>query len=103
MAMEEARSLFHRRRGMVLPHLGFTGPVSSGTGTECVPAWIWWGFTCKNGTVTANQSRGGYTSSVLGGTVGAGFTIKVGELSYRIYIEPTPYAPTQKLAPICWR
>jgi Outer membrane protein beta-barrel domain len=53
--------------------LGFPGPVSSGTGTECVPAWIWWGFTCKSGTVTANQSRGGYTSSVLGGNVGAGF------------------------------
>jgi hypothetical protein len=76
--------------------LGFTGPVSSGTGTECVPAWIYWGFACNNGTVTANQSRGSYTSSVPGGNVGAGLTIKVGEPSYRIYIEPRyHYAPTQ--------
>ena len=79
--------------------LGFTGPVSSGTGTECVPAWIWWGFTCTNGTVTPNQSRGSYTSSVLGGNVGAGLTIKVGEPSYRIYIEPRyHYAPTKNVS-----
>jgi hypothetical protein len=79
--------------------LGFTGPVSLGTGNECVPAWIWWGFTCKNGTVIANQSRGSYSSSVLGGNVGARFTIKVGGPSYRIYIEPRyHYAPTQNVS-----
>jgi hypothetical protein len=79
--------------------LGFTGPVSSGTGTECVPAWIWWGFTCTSGIVTANQSVGGYSSSVLGGNVGAGLTIKVGEPSYRVCLEPRyPYAPTKNVS-----
>ena len=79
--------------------LGFSGPVTSGTGAACVPAWIWWGFTCHSGIVTANQSVGGYTSSVLGGNVGGGFTIKVGDPSYRIYIEPRyHFAPTTNVA-----
>jgi len=78
--------------------LGFTGPVTSGTGTACAPAWVWWGFSCVSGTVTANQTLGGYTSSVFGGNVGVGFTIKLAEPSYRIYIEPRyHYAPTKNV------
>src|ERR1700757_4560420 len=69
--------------------IGFTTrSVTSGSDTPCAPAWMWWGFTCASGTVTANQTIGGYDSSVFGGNVGIGFTIKVGDPSYRIYIEP---------------
>jgi len=78
---------------------GFTGTVTSGTGVTCAPAWLWWGFSCVSGTVTANQTLGGHTSSVFGGNVGGGFTIKVGDPSYRIYIEPRyHYAPTKNIA-----
>lgn len=79
--------------------MGFKGPVESGSGTTCAPAWVWWGFTCVSGTVTANQILGGYTSSVFGGNAGVGFTIKIADPSYRIYIEPRyHYAPTKNVA-----
>jgi len=79
--------------------IGFTTrSVTSGSDTPCAPAWMWWGFTCASGTVTANQTIGGYDSSVFGGNVGIGFTIKVGDPSYRIYIEPRyHYAPTKNV------
>ena len=78
--------------------LGFTGHVTSGSGTACTPAWLWWGFTCVSGTVTANQTIGGYDSSVFGGNVGMGITIKVADPSYRVYIEPRyHYAPTKNV------
>ena len=95
------RDLFHRFHGMRYYRTsGFTGTVTSGTGVTCAPAWLWWGFSCVSGTVTANQTLGGrHTSSVFGGNVGGGFTIKVGDLSYRIYIEPRyHYAPTKNIA-----
>jgi hypothetical protein len=35
---------------------------------------------------------------VFGGNVGAGFTIKIGDPSYRVYIEPRyHYAPTKNV------
>ena len=76
--------------------LGFKNAVTSVSDTACTPAWVWWGFTCASGTVTANQTLGGYDSSALGGNVGIGFTVKVADPSYRIYIEPRyHYAPTK--------
>jgi len=78
--------------------LGFTRPVTSGGNTACTSAWVWWGFTCASGTVNANQTIGGYDSSVFGGNAGAGFTLKVADPSYRIYIEPRyHYAPTKNV------
>jgi hypothetical protein len=48
--------------------------------------------------VTANQTIGGYASSVFGGNVGVGFSTKVAEPSYRIYIEPRyHYAPIKSV------
>ena len=78
--------------------LGFTSPVTSGTGIACTPAWLFWGFTCASGTVTANQTVGGYDSSVFGGNIGVGFTVKIADPSYRVYIEPRyHYAPTKNV------
>jgi len=72
--------------------------VTSGSDTPCTPTWMWWGFTCASGMVTANQTVRGYDSSVFGGNVGVGFTIKVGDPSYRVYIEPRyHYAPTKNV------
>jgi hypothetical protein len=48
--------------------------------------------------VTPNQTRGSYDSSVFGGNAGVGFTIKVADPSYRLYIEPRyHYAPTKNV------
>jgi len=78
--------------------LGFTSPVTSGTGIACTPAWLFWGFTCVSGTVAANQTVGGYGSSVFGGNIGVGFTVKIADPSYRVYIEPRyHYAPTKNV------
>jgi Outer membrane protein beta-barrel domain len=78
--------------------IGFSKPVTSGGVTVCVPAWVWWGFTCASGTVTANQTVASYDSSAFGGNAGVGFTIKVADPSYRIYIEPRyHYAPTRNV------
>lgn len=75
--------------------IGFAKAVTSGQNIPCSPAWIWWGFSCASGMVIPNQTKGSYDSSVFGGNVGAGFTIRVGDPSYRVYIEPRyHYAPT---------
>lgn len=72
--------------------------VTSGTGIACTPAWVWWGFGCASGTVVANQTIAGYDSSVFGGNVGVGFTIKVADSDSRVYIEPRyHYAPTKNV------
>ena len=48
--------------------------------------------------VVPNQTKGSYDSSVFGGKVGAGFTIRVADPSYRVYIEPRyHYAPTANI------
>jgi hypothetical protein len=74
---------------------GLSKQVTSGTSTTCTPSWLWWGFTCASGTVTANQTIGSKNSSAFGGNAGVGFTIKVADPSYRFYVEPRyHYAPT---------
>jgi hypothetical protein len=78
--------------------LGFKKPASSGSDTICTPAWVWWGFNCASGMVIPNQIRGSYESSVLGGNIGVGFTIKVAESGPRVYVEPRyHYAPTKNV------
>lgn len=70
--------------------------VTTGTTTTCTPEWLWWGFTCQSGTVTQNQTLASTSSSSLGGNGGIGFTVKVGEPSYRFYVESRyHYAPTK--------
>jgi hypothetical protein len=72
--------------------------VTSGTGTVCTPAWLWWGFTCTSGIVTANQTVGSRSSNALGLNAGVGFTVRVGEAPYRLYTEARyHYAPTKNI------
>ena len=78
--------------------MGFSMPVTSGFDTACTPAWVWWGFTCASGTVTANQTVKDNDSSVFGGNAGIGFTITIADPTYSVYIEPRyHYAPTKNL------
>lgn len=69
--------------------------VTAGPGTICTPAWLWWGFTCTSGTVTANQTLATSTTNAWGANVGVGFTVRVGEAPYRLYTEARyHYVPT---------
>lgn len=75
-------------------HLSQSVTIVGGT-TACTSPWLWWGFNCTGGFVTASQTLASSTSSVLGGNAGGGFTFRVGEAPYRIYTEARyHYAPT---------
>lgn len=70
--------------------------ITVGTTTVCTSAWLWWGFRCSSGTVTASQTLAGSSSNVLGGNAGGGVTVRVGKAPYRLYAEARyHYAPTQ--------
>jgi Outer membrane protein beta-barrel domain len=69
-----------------------------GTGIPCTQSWLWWGFNCSAGFVTASQTLASATSSVGGGNAGAGMTFRVGGAPYRIYTEARyHYAPTRHI------
>lgn len=67
-----------------------------GTSIPCARVWIWWGATCTDGIVPAGQTIGDTTAFAPGGTGGVGFTARVGEAPYRVYVETRyHYAPTK--------
>jgi hypothetical protein len=73
--------------------------VTSGTGTTCTPTWLWWGFKCVSGTVVPNQEIGSAGSNAFGGNGGIGFTARVGEAPYRLYVEGRyHYAPNKSIS-----
>jgi hypothetical protein len=61
--------------------------VVTGNTVTCTPVWLWWGAACSSGTVTANQTVLSSSSSALGGNAGIGFTARVGDAPYRMYVE----------------
>lgn len=61
--------------------------VVTGTTVTCTPVWLWWGAACSSGIVTANQTLLSSSSSALGGNAGIGFTARVGDAPYRMYVE----------------
>ncbi|HET7873272.1 MAG TPA: hypothetical protein VFL42_12215 [Terriglobales bacterium] len=66
--------------------------------TPCTTPWLWWGFACSAGFVSASQTLASSTTSALGGNAGGGMTFRVGDPPYRIYIEARyHYAPTSPL------
>lgn len=72
--------------------------ITAGPGTICTPAWLWWGFTCTSGTVTANQTLATSSTNAWGMNAGVGFTVRVGEGPYRLYTETRYYyAPTKNI------
>jgi hypothetical protein len=84
--------------GWYLRNTNLSRTVTAGTGTICTPAWLWWGFTCTSGTVTAGQTLASSNSSALGANAGIGFTVRVGEAPYRLYTEARfHYAPTKNI------
>jgi hypothetical protein len=82
--------------GFYYRDVSLSRPVSVGDSVTCNPAWLWWGFSCSSGIVTAHQSLAGSTSTALGGNVGVGFTARIPDSSYSFYIETRyHYAPTK--------
>jgi len=73
--------------------------VNSGTGNVCTPVWRWFGYSCTSGVVNPNQPPVASTSNVLGANGGIGFTARVGEAPYRVYVETRyHYAPTKNMS-----
>jgi hypothetical protein len=73
--------------------------VNTGSGTICTPTWLWYGFTCASGIVTANQTLASSSTNAWGGNAGIGFTFRVGEAPYRLYTEARyQYAPTKGIS-----
>jgi hypothetical protein len=82
--------------GLYYRNASLSQTVSTGNSVACNPAWLWWGFSCTSGTVTANQSLANFSSTVLGGNAGVGITFGIPESNYRFYIESRyHYAPTK--------
>lgn len=70
--------------------------VVTGTGITCTPAWLWWGFSCEQGLVTADQTIKSSSAHSLGVNGGIGFTARVGDAPYRMYLESRyHYVPGQ--------
>ena len=73
--------------------------VNSGSNTTCTQAWLWWGFKCASGVVLPNQQLGSTGSNAFGVNVGIGFTARVAEEPYRLYVESRyHYAPTKNVS-----
>jgi Outer membrane protein beta-barrel domain len=72
--------------------------VVTGSNVTCTPTWLWFGFSCTSGTVTANQTIASTSSSTMGVNGGIGFTARVGDAPYRVYVESRyHYAPTSRV------
>src|SRR5262249_43300552 len=73
--------------------------ITVGSEVTCEPSWLWWGFTCTSGTVTASQTIRSSNSSAFGGNGGIGFTIRAGSPPYRVYFESRyHYAPNKGIS-----
>jgi hypothetical protein len=62
-------------------------PVPEGTTITCSPIWVWWGYSCAAGFVTNNLTEVHHNAGGLGFNGGIGFTARVGEAPYRMYVE----------------
>jgi Outer membrane protein beta-barrel domain len=70
-------------------------PIPNGTTITCDPIWVWWGYSCAAGFVINNLTEVHHNSGALGFNAGVGFTARVGEAPYRMYVESRyHFAPT---------
>jgi hypothetical protein len=74
-------------------------PVPTGTTISCDPAWLWWGYDCTAGLVVTNLTQVHDSAGALGVNGGVGFTIRVGEAPYRMFVESRyHFAPTGSIS-----
>ena len=72
--------------------------VQGGTAVVCTPGFLFFGLACASGVATNNVTLASSASSSYGVNGGIGFTVKVGEPRYRMYIEARyHYAPNMNI------
>ena len=87
--------------GLYYRHTHLSKQVTTNAPVACTPMWLWWGFTCTGGTVTSGQTLGSWSTSAGGWNGGLGFTARIGEPPYRLFVEsryhyvPDPHLNTQ--------
>ena len=70
-------------------------PIPPGTTITCDPIWVWWGYNCAAGLVITNLTEVHRNAGAPGFNAGIGFTARVGEAPYRMYVETRyHFAPT---------
>lgn len=78
---------------------GLSQTVTISNPVVCTPIWLWYGFSCGSGVVTADQTIKSTSSNALGANGGIGFTARVGEAPYRVYVESRyHYAPNRGIS-----
>jgi hypothetical protein len=81
--------------GLYYRRTSLSKQVTVNSPVVCTPMWLWWGFSCSGGTVTAGQSLGSWSTTSGGWNGGVGFTARIGEPPYRFYVESRyHYAPS---------
>lgn len=84
--------------GLYYRTTSLTERITTGSNITCSPVWLWYGFTCSSGVVTANQTLASSSSYAMGANGGIGFTARVGDAPYRIYVESRyHYAPNKRI------
>jgi hypothetical protein len=82
--------------GWYLRHSSLGTNIVTGSAITCTREWLWWGATCSSGLVSSEQTHISSSSSAFGVNGGIGFTIRVGEAPWRVYVESRyHYAPTR--------
>lgn len=82
--------------GWYFRHSSLTTSTVTGSSVTCTREWLWWGATCSSGVVTNEQTLRSSSSSAFGLNGGIGFTVRVGDAPWRMYVESRyHYAPTR--------
>jgi hypothetical protein len=55
--------------------------------TVCQPIYNWWGLSCNSGGFVSSVTVASHGSSAGGINAGAGFTVKVGDLGWKFFVE----------------
>jgi hypothetical protein len=85
--------------GLYYRNASLSKPVPTGTSITCDPSWLWWGYNCTDGLVITNVTLVKSNSTAFGANGGVGFTIRVGEAPYRVYVESRyHYAPNRNVS-----
>ena len=56
--------------------------------TVCQPIYLWWGYACETGTgFVATETLASHGTSAGGLNAGVGFTVKIGDLGWKFFVE----------------
>jgi len=84
--------------GWYLRHSSLTVTNITGSSITCTSDWLWWGATCSSGVVTNEHTLRSSSASAFGGNGGVGFTVRVGDAPWRVYVESRYHYATTRFA-----